>query len=86
MLTVKEVVKLGVKVTLDNPHVVALAEALKMEPKDVAMVINQEIYRAQYNSKPEVKLARKAYNAERMQLLKKVRTALKANPNLLDGE
>jgi hypothetical protein len=83
-MLVKEYIQLGLKV---NPQdVTDTARVMQVEAKDLATFINQQIYRQEYNAKPEVQAKRRQYNQQRNQLIKQVREALKRNPDLLKGE
>lgn len=59
-----------VKVTVDDPGVVALAEQLGVEPKAVAAMVNGERYR-------------KAYNRLKVEQDKKMREWFKAHPDMI---
>lgn len=59
-----------VKVTVDDPGVVALAEQLGVEPKAVAAMVNGERYR-------------KAYNKLKLEQDKAMREFFKAHPELM---
>jgi len=82
-MSVQQIINRGLRVTADQPDVIDIATQLNSTPKSVAAMINQLIYRANYNKKPEVKAARVAYNKQRNLEFKRLRQLVKDNPELL---